>query len=161
MGNPGTGKSWLVEGFVKKLKKNKYNFIRFNCYTELSDKAAEKRIDKNILISNLIGQLIVQFELESFKLHRFSADKEELENLLTYVKNKYYVIVDGFDHINRQYDIYKGMIGKDETAIIEELKSIRFPDNFYILLSSQPISELYSNGYQNTEIQHWNHTKIE
>lgn len=82
------------------------------------------------------GWFIVQFELESFKLHRFSADKEELENLLTYVKNKCYVIVDGLDHINRQYDIYKGMIGKDETAIIEELNSIRFPDNFYRLLLS-------------------------
>ncbi len=164
VGNPGTGKSWLVEGFVKELKKNKYPFIRFNCYTELSDKEAEKRIDKKILISNLIGQLVEQFELESYKLHRFSADKEELENLLTYVKDKCYVIVDGLDHINRQYDIYKGTIGKDETAIIEELRAIHFPDNFYILLSSQPISELdelYCNGYQNTEIQRWNHTKIE
>ena len=80
------------------------------------------------------------------------------------VKDKCYVIVDGLDHINRQYDIYKGTIGKDETAIIEELRSIHFPDNFYILLSSQPISELdelYCNGYQYTEIQRWNHTKIE
>lgn len=164
VGNPGTGKSWLVEGFVKELKKNEYPFIRFNCYIELSDKDAEKRIDKNILISNFIGQLVEQFDLESYKLHRFSADKEELENLLTYVKDKCYVIVDGLDHINRQYDVYNGTIGKDETAIIEELRSIHFPDNFYILLSSQPISELdelYRNGYQNTEIQRWNHTKIE
>lgn len=164
VGNPGTGKSWLVEGFVKELKKNEYPFIRFNCYTELSDKDAEKRIDKNILISNFIGQLVEQFDLESYKLHRFSADKEELENLLTYVKDKCYVIVDGLDHINRQYDVYNGTIGKDETAIIEELKSIHFPDNFCILLSSQPISdldELYCNGYENTEIQKWNHAKIE
>lgn len=164
VGNPGSGKSWLVEGFVKELKKNEYPFIRFNCYTELSDKDAEKRIDKNILISNFIGQLIEQFGLESYKLHRFSADKAELENLLTYVKDKCYVIVDGLDHINRQYDIYKGTIGKDETAIIEELKSIHFPDNFYILLSSQPISdlnELYCSGYENAEIQKWNHVKIE
>lgn len=164
LGNPGSGKSWLVEGFVKEIKKNKYPLIRFNCYTELNDKDAEKRIDKNILISNFIGQLVEQFGLESCKLHRFSADKEELENLLTYVKENCYIIVDGLDHINRQYDVYKGMIEKDKTAIIEELKSIHFPDNFYILLSSQPISdldELYCSGYENTEIQKWNHAKIE
>ena len=67
------------------------------------------------------------------------ADKAELENLLRLIGGEFYLVVDGLDHISREYDLHKDLISRSETEIISELLEIHFPDNCYVTIASQPI----------------------
>lgn len=163
-GNPGSGKSWLVEEFVQFLKDNDKNVIRYSCFISPEDNAAVKRVQYNSLYGNLIYQLIEQNpELENEKETLWGADKKELERLLRLANNDIYVIVDGLDHIDREYELNKNVLSKNETAIIKELIEIQFPDNCYVLIISQPINELDAfrkKGYSDFEIRRWNKEQI-
>ena len=88
----------------------------------------------------------------------FGADKKELENLLGFVEEEFYLVVDGLDHISREYELHKDIISRSETEIISELLDIHFPDNCYVLISSQPIDELEAfkdKNYYVFEIEPW------
>ena len=65
-------------------------------------------------------------------------------------------MVDGLDHISREYELHKDIISRSETEIITELLEIQFPDNCYVIISSQPIDEIEhfkSKGYSIFEIE--------
>ncbi len=86
------------------------------------------------------------------------ADKAELENLLCLIGEEIYLVVDGLDHISREYELHKDLISRSETEIISELLEIQFPDNCYVLISSQPIKALENfrtRNYGVFEIESW------
>lgn len=56
------------------------------------------------------------------------------------------------------YELHKDLISRSETEIISELLEIQFPDNCYVLISSQPIKALENfrtRNYGVFEIESW------
>ena len=158
-GNPGSGKSWLVDEYIDKLKNDDSKVIHYNCFQSLQDTNSLDRIRVTSLYGNLVSQIVEQCpELVEHKNTTFGADKKELENLLSFVEEEFYLIIDGLDHISREYELHKGIISRSETEIISELLKIHFPDNCYVLISSQPIDELENfkdKNYCVFEIEPW------
>lgn len=158
-GNPGSGKSWLVDEYIDKLKNDDSKVIHYNCFQSLQDANSLERICVASLYGNLVSQIVEQCpELVEHKNTTFGADKKELENLLGFVEEEFYLIVDGLDHISREYELHKDVISRSETEIISELLEIHFPDNCYVLISSQPIDELEGfkdKNYCAFEIEPW------
>lgn len=158
-GNPGSGKSWLVDEYIDKLKNDDSKVIHYNCFQSLQDTNSLERIYVASLYGNLVSQIVEQCpELAEQKNTTFGADKKELENLLGFVEEELYLVVDGLDHISREYELHKDIISRSETEIISELLDIHFPDNCYVLISSQPIDELEAfkdKNYYVFEIEPW------
>ena len=159
IGNPGSGKSWLVDEYIDKLKNEDRKVIHYNCFHSLQDINSLERIRVASLYGNLVSQIVEQCpELVKYKNTIFGADKAELENLLCFIDDEFYLIVDGLDHISREYELHKDFISGAETEIISELLKINFPDNCYVVISSQPIDEMEkfkSKNYNVFEIEPW------
>ena len=142
-GNPGSGKSWLVDEYIDKIKKENSKVIHYNCFQSLQDINSLERIRVDSLYGNLVSQIVEQCpKLIEHKKTILGADKAELENLLCLIGEEIYLVVDGLDHISREYELHKDLISRSETEIISELLEIQFPDNCYVLISSQPIKAL-------------------
>lgn len=158
-GNPGSGKSWLVDEYIDKLENDDSKVIHYNCFQSLQDTNSLERIRVTSLYGNLVSQIVEQCpELVEHKNTTFGADKAELENLLRLIGEEFYLVVDGLDHISREYDLHKDLISRSETEIISELLEIHFPDNCYVIIASQPIDELdefKANSYRVFEIESW------
>lgn len=158
-GNPGSGKSWLVDEYIDKLKSEDSKVIHYNCFQSLQDSHSIERIRVASLYGNLVSQIVEQCpELVVHKNTIFGADKAELENLLCFIDEEFYLVVDGLDHISREYELHKDLISRSETEIISELLEIHFPDNCYVIISSQPIDEMEEfkgKNYSVFEIEPW------
>ena len=158
-GNPGSGKSWLVDEYIDKLISENSKVIHYNCFQSLQDENSLERICVTSLYGNLVSQILEQCpELIEHKNTILGADKTELENLLRFIEKEFYLVVDGLDHISREYELHKDIISRSETEIISELLEIQFPDNCYVIISSQPIDEIEhfkSKGYSIFEIESW------
>lgn len=158
-GNPGSGKSWLIDEFISKLMDEGKKVIRYNCFQSLQDTNNIDRIRTSSFYGNLVLQIVDQYpELSNQKITRFGADKEEFENLLSKIKENFYLVVDGLDHISREYELNKDVISQSETEIISELLEIQYPDNCCVIISSQPIDELEKfkkNSYNVFDIESW------
>lgn len=158
-GNPGSGKSWLVDEYIDKLKSEDSKVIHYNCFQSLQDSHSLERIRVASLYGNLVSQIVEQCpELVEHKNTAFGADKAELENLLCFIDEEFYLVVDGLDHISREYELHKDLISRSETEIISELLEIHFPDNGYVIISSQPIDEIEEfkgKNYSVFEIESW------
>ena len=164
-GGPGSGKSWLVDQFINKLENDNFKVIRYNCYQSLQDSKSLDRIRITSLYGNLVSQIIEKYpELSKYKKTIFGANKEELENLLRYINDDLYLIVDGLDHISREYEINKEFITLSETKIISELLNIQFPNNCYVIISSQMIEEINefkNSNYSLFKIEPWEIKQVE
>lgn len=158
-GNPGSGKSWLVDEYIDKLENDDSKVIHYNCFQSLQDTNSLERIRVTSLYGNLVSQIVEQCpELVEHKNTIFGADKAELENLLRLIGEEFYLVVDGLDHISREYELHKDLISRSETEIISELLEIHFPDNCYVIISSQPIDEIEEfkgKNYSVFEIEPW------
>lgn len=158
-GNPGSGKSWLVDEYIDKLENDDSKVIHYNCFQSLQDTNSLERIRVTSLYGNLVSQIVEQCpELVEHKNTTFGADKAELENLLRLIGEEFYLVVDGLDHISREYELHKDLISHSETEIISELLEIHFPDNCYVIISSQPIDEIEEfkgKNYSVFEIEPW------
>lgn len=158
-GNPGSGKSWLVDEYIDKLESNGSNVIHYNCFQSLQDSNSLERICITSLYGNIISQIVELCPgLVEHKNTIFGADKAELENLLCRMDEEYYFLVDGLDHISREYELHKDIISRSETKIISELLEIHFPDNCHVIISSQPIDEIekfINKNYSVFEIEPW------
>lgn len=158
-GNPGSGKSWLVDEYIDKLENDDSKVIHYNCFQSLQDTNSLERICVTSLYGNLVSQIVEQCpELVEHKNTTFGADKAELENLLRLIGEEFYLVVDGLDHISREYELHKDLISRSETEIISELLEIHFPDNCYVIISSQPIDEIEEfkgKNYSVFEIEPW------
>lgn len=158
-GNPGSGKSWLVDEYIDKLTSEESKVIHYNCFQSLQDTNSLERIRVTSLYGNLVSQIVEQCpELVVHKNTIYGANKAELENLLSFIEEEFYLVVDGLDHIAREYELNKDFISHSEIEIISELLEIDFPDNCYVIISSQPIDEIEkfkSKNYSVFEIEPW------
>lgn len=164
LGNPGSGKSWFVEKFAAFLKGEGKHVLRFHCYISLDDSLAKERIKTKLLYANFVGQLVSEYpSIEKEKNTLLGADREEFENLLKYVPDDCYIIIDGLDHIQRQYELYETSVTLSETKIVEELSNISFPQKVHVMLSSQPLDQFrafFDKGYIRLDIEQWLDQKI-
>jgi broad-specificity NMP kinase len=158
-GEPGAGKSWFIEDFVRELKRRKKKVIRFNCYLSLDDSNSLRRIRRDVFYGNLMHEILAEFpELMEFKESTYGANKEEVENLFKHINQECYLIVDGLDHIERVYEAKKGNIEKGKTDIIDSIYHLVLSANIRVLLSSQPLSiyeTFYENGFYPLKINDW------
>ena len=68
VGEPGSGKSWLIESLQKSLHKKGIKSVRHYCYTKLDDLLQKERIQLNIFYGNLIHDILQAFpELKEVK----------------------------------------------------------------------------------------------
>ena len=78
--------------------------------------------------------------------------------MLSFIEEEFYLVVDGLDHISREYELNKDFISHSEIEIISELLEIKFPNNCYVIISSQPIDEIEkfkSKNYSVFDIEPW------
>lgn len=75
-GNPGSGKFWLVDEYIDKLKNDDGKVIHYNCFQSLQDTNNLERIRVASLYGNLISQIVEQCpELVAHKNTIAGADK--------------------------------------------------------------------------------------
>lgn len=142
-GEPGTGKSWLIENLKSHLSDT--TIIRHYCYTSLSEESEvfKKRVSKDVMIGSLIAQLereIGRFEIQEKK---YASDINSLNERLNQVDKKVLLIIDGIDHVWRTYQRVNGYLSEKEETILEIINKISSTNpNVSILVLSQPIDQL-------------------
>ena len=142
-GEPGTGKSWLIENLKSHLSDT--TIIRHYCYTSLSEESEvfKKRVSKDSMIGSLIAQLereIGRFEIQEKK---YASDINSLNERLNQVNKKVLLIIDGIDHVWRTYQRVNGYLSEKEETILEIINKISSTNpNVSILVLSQPIDQL-------------------
>ncbi len=143
-GEPGSGKSWVINNLVKELNNKKIKSIKHYCYTDIQDKLQKERIQKNIFFGNLINDILKEFpELKEKKYRRYASDLFELNLLIEHIPEPTVLIIDGLDHINRVFN-YRPYhdLSLNDIEIINEIKKINCSDNLSIFVASQPITEI-------------------
>lgn len=142
-GEPGTGKSWLIENLKSHLSDT--TIIRHYCYTSLSEESEvfKKRVSKDAMIGSLIAQLereIGRFEIQEKK---YASDINSLNERLNQVDKKVLLIIDGIDHVWRTYQRVNGYLSEKEETFLEIINKISSTNpNVSILVLSQPIDQL-------------------
>lgn len=162
-GEPGSGKSWLINNLTNIAARKNVHVIRHFCYTDLRDQLQKERIKQNTLYGNLIADIVKEFpELSEKKLQKYASTLSELNILIDHIQEHTILIIDGLDHIDRAYNFHNYIdLQKNETQIIEILEKINSNDNVWILLASQPISKLQEiSGYHHFEIPKWNKKQV-
>lgn len=142
-GEPGTGKSWLIENLKTDLHDT--TVIRHYCYTSLSEDSEifTKRVTKDAMIGSLIAQLDMQIGGFDIQNKKFASDIDSLNERLNQVDKKLLLIIDGIDHVWRTYQKIKGYLSENEETILEIINQINSTNqNISILVLSQPIDQL-------------------
>lgn len=163
LGEPGSGKSWLVNNLAASATKRKIHVVKHFCYTDLNDQLQKERIKQNTLYGNLIFDILKEFpELSNRKQQKYASTLSELNILVQSIKETTIIIIDGLDHIDRVYDFYNYTdLSRNETQIIEILENIECTENVSILLASQPISKLHTiHGFHSFEIPRWTKKEV-
>lgn len=163
LGEPGSGKSWLVNNLTDIAKNKNIHVVKHFCYTDLNDQLQEKRIQQNTLFGNLISDILKEFpKLSKKKKQKYASTLSELNLLVQSIKEPTIIIIDGLDHIDRAYEFYSyADLSKNETQIIDFLEKIEHTDNVSILLASQPISKLNKiKGFHKFQIPKWNKHEV-
>lgn len=162
-GEPGSGKSWLVNNFMTTAQKNGVHIVKHFCYTDLKDQLQKERIKQNTLYGNLIFDILKVFpHLSEKKTQKYASTLSELNLLIQNIDEPAIIIIDGLDHIDRVYNFHNYTdLSRDEIEIIEILENIECTENVSILLASQPISKLNNiSGFHSFEIPKWKKQEI-
>jgi hypothetical protein len=144
VGEPGSGKSWLIENLQRLLKQKGIQSVRHYCYTKLDDLLQKERIQLNVFYGNLIHDILQAFPaLKKVKHEKYASSLSELNLLLNNITHPTYLIVDGLDHIERIFN-YRSYteLSRQDIAIIETLESLSVSPNLKVIITSQNISQL-------------------
>jgi hypothetical protein len=166
VGDPGSGKSWVLTQFAEDCKTRGYVVVRHYCYLEPGDEFRERRITSDVLFGNLIAELVDAIpELRGREVPRYSAGPAELASLLAEARREdatrnVVVMVDGLDHIDRVL-ADASAIAPSETRIIEELSNLELPEGVCLLVGSQPGEHLsvLADDSQRVAIGGWTETE--
>lgn len=158
IGDPGSGKSWFLQNFENHLEDNGFKIVKHYCYTDLEDEFLTERVTTNVFYGNIISTILKNFpDLKKEKISKFASNLVELNNLLSKIKEKTVLIIDGLDHIQRVQEIYSNTLLLEDTKIIEKIKELTISENVFIILASQPITALDKlDGYTKEILPDWN-----
>ncbi|MTF40385.1 NACHT domain-containing protein [Cyanobacterium aponinum] len=161
-GEPGSGKSWLIQNLQNELKDSGLKVVKHYCYTELQDKQIKNRITVNIFYGNLINDILTFFpKLIKKKQQRYASNLNELNNLLENIEQETLLIIDGLDHIDRVLEFNRNDLTLSDIEIIKAITKLKTSDKVKILIVSQPIESLHQlSDYKKTEIPSWQKTDI-
>lgn len=160
IGEPGAGKSWFLTNFIEYLEKNDKSVIRHYCFTSTEDEFQEERISSNVFVGNLVADIIDTYPfLKAEKDKLFVSDIDELNLLLSKIKDELIIVIDGLDHIDRVLKS-SSTISENKTKIIDFISQIDLPENIYIVLGSQPVIEIQTlinnHLYVELDLPKWN-----
>lgn len=160
LGEPGSGKSWLLTNFIDYLDEKNIKSIRHYCFTSTNDDFSEKRVLSDVFFGNLIANIIELFpKLQSKKSQLLASNLDELNLLLSNIDEALVIIIDGLDHIERVINT-SSSLSEDRTRIIDFISKIDGHPNISILIGSQPVNEVCSlidnQDYQRIELPKWN-----
>ncbi|PPQ47512.1 hypothetical protein C5G87_15390 [Paenibacillus peoriae] len=165
IGEPGAGKSWFIQNYLKYIRRQNIKVIQHYCYTGMDDIFEKERITINVFLANLINDFIASYpELAIHKNTKYGVDIDELQTLLNKVEEETVLIIDGLDHIGRVYNFHKAIIKQVEIEIIKVLSQLEFPEKIHVILASQPVSEvinLTEQGYEIYDIVPWDEREVE
>ena len=164
VGEPGMGKSWLIENFKKYIEHTETHLIRHLCYTDLNDQFQKERILVDVFYANLINEILELFpDFKKFKRRFYASDLEELNLLLSEIKDETILVIDGLDHIERIYQFrnLSKEIRKTEIDIFGAINKLQPSSYVKILAVSQPIEDLAAlSGFTPVTIPKWSVTDI-
>lgn len=165
LGEPGSGKSWFIQNFIKSLESHSVKVVEHYCYTGVDDIYEKDRITVNVFLANLINDIISAFpNLAEYKSTKFGVDVEELQTLLNNIQEEVVIIIDGLDHIGRVYNFHKSIIKEVDTEIIKVISELVFPENVRVILASQPIKDvikLTDDDYKIYNVEAWDISDID
>lgn len=165
IGEPGSGKSWFMQNFIKFLESHSVKAVQHYCYTGIDDLYEKERITINVFLANLINDIISVYpDLAEYKSTKYGVDIEELQILLNNIKEETVFIIDGLDHIGRIYNFHKSIIKEIDTEIIKVLSKLEFPGNIRVILASQPIADvikLTDDSYEIFNVLPWDINDVE
>lgn len=162
-GEPGSGKSWLMNNLIDYLDKKDITVIKHYCYTDLEDELQKERIKLDVFYGNLISEIIKKNpSLKKEKSNKFGSNLSELNNLLEKISDETLIIVDGLDHISRIYNFRSYPdVNKEDIQIIENLNKLCLSDKVNILVTSQLTPELIKiSFFKKIEISNWNTIEV-
>ncbi|MBR4789688.1 MAG: AAA family ATPase [Treponema sp.] len=142
-GEPGTGKSWLIENLKSALSDT--TIIRHYCYTSLTEESEifTKRVTKDAMVGSIIDQLDNEIGGFDIRNKKYASDIDSLNERLNQVNKNLLLIIDGIDHVWRTYQRVKGYLSEKEETILEIINQITCSNpNVSILVLSQPITQL-------------------
>ncbi|HHW7579611.1 TPA: hypothetical protein ACU21O_001079 [Mannheimia haemolytica] len=157
---PGAGKSWFLTNLIEYLKDNDHKVIRHYCFTGVEDPFFEQRITSDVFFGNLIADIQSLYpNLQNQKEQIFASNLNELNLLLSKIKEPLIIIIDGLDHIERVRGQSK-TLSEEKTRIIDCISKIEIPDNISIILGSQPVNEIdiliQNHHFLRTDLPKWN-----
>ena len=150
IGEPGSGKSYLLNQLEKYYIENDINYIHHYLFTGLIDEYSEKRIQPNYIIGNLINELLEKFPEMKCKYNSFEVSMDKLNSILELINEKLVIFIDGIDHAFRQYGNQQ-----DKKEMIGCLSSIKTSPNVHLVLVSQPLNELFDLNYNVIKVNSW------
>ena len=163
VGEPGSGKSWLIQDLQKVLQKEGIKTIRHYCYTKLDDLLQRQRIQLNIFFGNLIHDILQAFpELKHVKQAKYASSLSELNLLLKNIPSPTFIIIDGLDHIERIFAFrsYRE-IDRQDIAIIETLEKLAICPNVKLVVASQNIPQLrYIPSFHKISVSAWSEEDV-
>lgn len=159
VGEPGSGKSWLISNLLDKFRDENIRTIKHYCYTDLQDTYQKDRIKTDIFFGNLISDILKSFpELKKYKERRYASNLSELNLLLSKIEETTILIVDGLDHIKRifEYRPYYDLSYSD-IDIIKQINKITISNHVSIVIASQTVTELHDIiDFKKIDIPKWN-----
>lgn len=154
VGEPGIGKSWLVQNMINKIfKPNNVKYIRYTFFRNIQDLSIQDRVNKNVMISNIKKQLINYYGYNKMS-NLYGSSLQEILDFLEKNNEKITFIFDGLDHIDREFLIHSSELSKEITEVKNEIISIS-KKNCNVIIVSQPIEEIdvYLNcGFKKIEM---------
>lgn len=164
-GEPGMGKSWLVENFKKYIANTETHLIRHLCYTDLNDQFQKERIQINVFYANLIKEILDIFpKLKDSKAKVYASNLEELNLLISAIEEDTILVIDGIDHIERIYTLrnLSTDLNRSQIDILNAINRLTPSLHVKILAISQPVTELKGlDNFHSLSIPRWGHDEIE
>lgn len=144
VGEPGSGKSWLIESLQTTLQQKGISSVRHYCYTKLDDLLQKERIQLNTFYGNLIHDILQALPmLKDIKEEKYASSLSELNLLLKNIQSPVFIIIDGLDHIERIFHFRSyNEISRQDIAIIETLEKLVISPLVKIIVTSQNIPQL-------------------
>ena len=154
---PWAWKSWFVENFQKFLSEKSIKFARHYCYIWLEDSLyCSDRVKTNTFFWNLINDILSCFpKSKSQKDKLYASDLSELNLLLSNIDEKFILIIDWLDHINRITKLDNG-ISNIEVDIVENLPKLKLNQKTSLIIFSQPPLEKEFEWFKCVSLPVWN-----
>lgn len=154
VGEPGIGKSWLVQNMINNIfKPNNVKYVRYTFFRNIQDFSIKDRVNKNVMISNIKKQLINYYGYDKMS-NLYGSSLQEILDFLEKNNEKITFIFDGLDHIDREFSIHSSELSKEVIEVKNEIISIS-KKNCNVIIVSQPIEEIdtYLNcGFKKIEM---------